>query len=91
MQKTAVIFGLALSTLVGALLLAPRMTAPDPPKPTPPRPILTTQTPITELVYADDTLQVTARLDRGYLDARSTEPLWMDVAIKAPACKPTRR
>lgn len=83
MQKTAVIFGLALSTLVGALLLAPRMKAPDPPKPTPPRPTPTATSPITELVYADDTLEVTARLDRGYLDARSTEPLWMDVGIKA--------
>ena len=83
MQKTALIFGLALSTLVGALLLAPRMKAPDPPKPTPKRPVPTAQSPITELIYADDTLQVTARLDRGYLDARSTEPLWMDVAIKA--------
>lgn len=83
MQKTAVIFGLALSTLVGALLLAPRMKAPDPPKPTPKRPVLTAQAPITELLYADDTLQVTARLDRGYLDARSTEPLWMDIALKA--------
>lgn len=83
MQKTAVIFGLALSTLVGALLLAPRMKAPDPPKPTPPRPTPTASSPITELVFADDTLQVTARLDRGYVDARSTEPLWMDVAIKA--------
>ena len=83
MQKTAVIFGLALSTLVGALLLAPRMKAPDPPKPTPPRPTPTATSPVTELVYADDTLAVTARLDRGYVQAGSDEPLWMDVAIKA--------
>ncbi len=83
MQKTAVIFGLALSTLVGALLLAPRVKAPDPPKPTPPRPTPIANSPITELVYADDTLTVTARLDRGYIDSVAAEPLWMDVAIKA--------
>ncbi|MCC7074583.1 MAG: VWA domain-containing protein [Deltaproteobacteria bacterium] len=82
MQKTALIFGLALSTLVGALLLAPRMKAPDPPKPTP-RPTPIAASPVTELVYADDTLAVTARLDRGYVDTRADEPLWMDVAIKA--------
>ncbi len=86
MQRTAVIYGLALSTLVGAFLLAPRLMAP----PTPPTPVAAPKSaaPITKLVYGDGTLEVTASLDRGYLAANaaaggSLEPVWMDVAIKA--------
>ncbi len=84
MQKTAVIFGLALSTLVGAFLLAPRLNAP-PPEPTPePTPIANPAVgPLTELIYSDGTVEVTARLDRGHLLRGGGEPVWMDVAIKA--------
>jgi Ca-activated chloride channel family protein len=84
MQKTAVIFGLALSTLVGAFLLAPRLKAPTP-EPTPvPIPVNNPAAgPITELIYSDGTVEVTARLDRGHLLRGGGEPVWMDVAIKA--------
>lgn len=81
MQRTAVIYGLALSTLVGAFLLAPRLMAPTP-EPTP-VPVPKSNAPITKLVYGDGTLEVTASLDRGYLAAGSLEPVWLDVAIKA--------
>jgi Ca-activated chloride channel homolog len=85
MQRTAVIYGLALSTLAGAFLLAPRLKKeplPDPiPVPVPvPAPSMAA---LTELVYSDGTLEVTARLDRGYLTRGSGEPVWMDVAVKA--------
>src|SRR5688572_22659269 len=82
MQRTAVVYGLAASTLIGALLLAPRIKAPEPPPPEP-KPTTTAQAPITHLLYGDGTLEVTARLDRGYLNAVSGEPVWMDVAVKA--------
>ncbi len=81
MQRTAVIYGLALSTLVGAFLLAPRLIAP----PKTPEPIAAPKSAasLTHLVYGDGTLEVTATLDRGYLAAGSLENVWMDVAIKA--------
>jgi Ca-activated chloride channel family protein len=80
MQRTAVIYGLALSTLVGAFLLAPRLT----PEPVPdPVPTPSALAPVTQLVYSDGVLEVTARLDRGYLARGIDEPVWMDVAVKA--------
>ena len=80
MQRTAVVFGLAASTLIGALLLVPRsVEAPRPPVPMPaPR----SEASITQLVYGDGTLEVQATLDRGLL-MPGGEPVWMDVAIKA--------
>src|SRR5688572_10992213 len=82
MQRTAVIYGLALSTLAGAFFLAPRLQ-PEPPKPEPEPIAVSTLGPITELIYSDGTLEVTARLDRGHLLRGGGEPVWMDVAIKA--------
>lgn len=83
MQRTAVIYGLALSTLTGAFLLAPRMKpAPEPEPIDVPVPTATVS-PVTELVYSDGTLEVTARLDRGYLAENGGEDVWMDVAVKA--------
>lgn len=81
MQRTAVVYGLALSTLIGAFLLVPRLVeAPKPPvAPPPPK----SNAPITQLVYGDGVLEVTATLDRGYLLASTPEDLWMDVAVKA--------
>ena len=69
MQRTAVIYGLALSTLVGAFLLAPRLVSP--PRPPQPTPAPTSTAPLTHLVYGDGTLEVNATLDRGYLAAGS--------------------
>jgi Ca-activated chloride channel family protein len=83
MQRTAVIYGLALATLVGAFMLVPRLKTPPPPPPRPdpiPQP---TATPITDLVYSDGTVEVHARLDRGYLSSSSGEALFMDLAIQA--------
>jgi Ca-activated chloride channel family protein len=81
MQRTAVLYGLALSTLIGAFLLAPRLVAP--PKPAEPVAAPKSAAPITKLVYGDGVLEVTAALDRGYLAAGSLEPVWLDVAVKA--------
>jgi Ca-activated chloride channel homolog len=81
MKRTSVVYGLAASTLVGAFFLVPRTAAVAPPPPTIPIPASTA--PVTQLLYADDTLTVTASLDRGYVDGTSSEPLWMDVAVKA--------
>lgn len=81
MQRTAVIYGLALSTLVGAFLLAPRLMAP--PKQPDPVPAPKSAAPLTQLVYGDGTLEVTATLDRGYLAGGSLENVWMDVAVRA--------
>jgi Ca-activated chloride channel family protein len=81
MQRTAVIFGLAASTLVGALLLIPRESEPAV---QPARPLAPPSTaPVTQLIYGDGVLEVRATLDRGYLAASSTEPVWMDVAVTA--------
>ncbi len=80
MQRTAVIFGFAATTLVGALLLAPRMK--EAPKPPPPVEAPKSAAAITQLVYGDGTLEVTATLDRG-LVMNNGEDVWMDVAIKA--------
>ena len=81
MQRTAVVYGLALATLVGALMLVPRMSDPPPPPPRPdPIPQPTAGTPITDLVYADGTLEVHARLDRGLVTTATGEALFMDVA-----------
>lgn len=82
MQRTAVVYGLALSTLTGAFLLAPRMKPEPTPAPIPVTPA-PAASPVTQLVYSDGTLEVTARLDRGYLVANDAEPVWMDVAVKA--------
>jgi len=81
MQRTAVIFGLAASTLIGALLLVPRSV--EAPKPPPPVPVPSAKAPITQLVYGDGTLEVHATVDRGLIQPGSDEPVWMDVAIKA--------
>lgn len=81
MQRTAVIFGLAASTLVGALLLMPRtVEGPVAPQPIP---VPASDAPITQLVYGDGVVEVHATLDRGHLAASSTEPVWMDVAVRA--------
>jgi Ca-activated chloride channel family protein len=79
MQRIAVVYGLAAATLVGAFFLVPRTDAP--PTVAPPTKV-DGKTPITELIYADGTLEVTARLDRGYV-APTGEPVWMDVTVKA--------
>jgi len=81
MQRTAVIFGLAASTLVGALMLMPRVH--EAPKPPTPIPVPKSAASITQLIYSDGTLEVRATVDRGLTLAGATEPLWMDVAIKA--------
>ena len=81
MQRTAVIFGLAASTLVGALLLMPRTTE-EPARPTR-ADVPRSAAPITQLVYGDGTLEVRATLDRGHLATSSTEPVWIDVAVRA--------
>jgi len=80
MQKTALIYGTALATLVGAFLLVPRVRK-DPVAD--PRPIDAAAVPVTSLVYSDGTLEAHARLDRGHLLVSSSEPVWMDVAIRA--------
>ena len=85
MQRTAVIYGLAVSTLVGAFFLVPRMAndaTTSIPVPTP-----IGRSPITQLSYGDGTLEVRATLDRGYLAASSIEPIWMDLSIKASGVK----
>ncbi len=81
MQRTAVIFGLAASTLLGALLLMPRVNEAQPPPVLPIAP--QSSAPITQLVYGDGVVEVRATLDRGHLAIASSEPVWMDVAIKA--------
>lgn len=81
MQRPVVVYGLAVSTLAGAFLLAPRLSSPPPPPVQHPAP--KSDAPVTHLVYGDGTLQVTANLDRAWLQAGSTEPVWIDVAVKA--------
>jgi Ca-activated chloride channel homolog len=81
MKRTSVVYGLAASTLVGAFFLVPR-TAPQAPQP-PSIPIPASTAPVTQLVYSDATLTITASLDRGYVEPGNGEPLWMDVAVKA--------
>ena len=85
MQRTAVIYGLALSTLVAAFLLVPRekkTTTPDPVVPVP-----ATDSAVTELFTSDGTISVTARLDRGAVltTGLQHEPLWIDIGIKSTA------
>ena len=80
MQRTAVVFGLAASTLIGALLLVPRSV--EAPRPPVPMPAPHSEASITQLVYGDGTVEVQATLDRGLL-MPGGEPVWMDVAIKA--------
>lgn len=78
MQRTALVYGLAASTLAGAFFLAPRL------KPEPlPLPVSSGQSAVTELVYSDGVVAVTARLDRSHLAAGSDEPVWLDLSIKA--------
>ncbi|HEY1097784.1 MAG TPA: VWA domain-containing protein [Myxococcota bacterium] len=80
MQRTAVIFGLAASSLVGALLLVPRTTTqPAVAMPTPPP----SSASITQLIYGDGVLEVRATLDRSHLATASSEPVWVDVAVRA--------
>src|SRR5689334_14113666 len=85
MQRTAVIYGLAISTLVGAFFLVPRLKPAPTPDPIPvpvPKPDASLA-PVTDLVYSDGVLEAHARLDRGYLMANGNEPVWMDVSVKA--------
>jgi Ca-activated chloride channel family protein len=81
MQRTAVVYGLALTTLVAAFFLVPRMKAAEPVHV--PAVREAGDTPVTELVYSDGTLQVTARLDRGMYLPSQPETVWMDVAVSA--------
>jgi Ca-activated chloride channel family protein len=81
MQRPLVIYGLAASTLAGAFLLQTRWAqAPLPPVE---HPAPKSDAPVTRLVYGDGTLEVTANLDRAWLQAGSAEPVWIDVAVKA--------
>lgn len=85
MQRPLVIYAAAAATLVGAFLLVPKFSEapPEPPPPTPAEPTPDAQ-PITRLSYADGTVSVDARLERGYVTGIGTaEPVWMDVRIKA--------
>lgn len=79
MQNTALIYGLAASTLVGAFVLVPR-SPPEPARPDAPPP---DAFPVTELVYTDGTVEVTARLDRGLVMPGNAEPVWLELGIKA--------
>jgi Ca-activated chloride channel family protein len=81
MQRPVVVYGLAVSTLAGAFLLAPRLTSP--PAPPVEHPAPKSDAPVTRLVYGDGTLEVTATLDRAWLVPGSSEPVWVDVAVKA--------
>ncbi len=81
MQRTAVIYGVAVSTLVAAFLLAPRPRRTEPVHV--PVPVPTTDASVVDLSFADGTVQVRARLDRGVLLQGANEPLWMDVTLKA--------
>jgi Ca-activated chloride channel family protein len=81
MQRHVVVYGLALSTLAGAFLLVPRLATPPPPPvehPAPP-----SDAPLAKLQYGDGVLEVTASLERAWLQQGSPEPLWIDVAVKA--------
>ena len=82
MQRTAVIYGLAVSTLAGAFFLAPRLKPQQPPDPIP-VPTPSAAEPVTDLVYSDGVIEAHARLDRGYLLAQGNEPVWIDVSVKA--------
>jgi Mg-chelatase subunit ChlD len=81
MQRHVVVYGLAMASLAGALLLVPRLAAPSPVVSAPPPP--RSDAPVTHLVYGDGVLEVTVRLDRAHLLAGSAEPVWLDVAVKA--------
>jgi Ca-activated chloride channel family protein len=81
MQRPVVVYGLAVSTLAGAFLLAPRLASP--PRAPVEHPAPRSDAPVTRLVYGDGTLEVTASLDRAWLVPGSGEPLWVDVAVKA--------
>jgi len=81
MQRHVVVYGLALSTLAGAFLLVPRLAAP--PSPPVEHPAPPSDAPVSRLVYGDGVLEVTATLDRAWLQTGATEPLWLDVAVKA--------
>ncbi|HEY4221045.1 MAG TPA: VWA domain-containing protein [Myxococcota bacterium] len=87
MQRTAVIYGLALSTLVGAFFLAPRLKPAPQPDPVPvPVPAIappSSLSPITDLVYSDGVLEAHAQLDRGYLLSGADEAVWVDLSLKA--------
>jgi Ca-activated chloride channel family protein len=82
MQKTAVIYGLAAATLVGAFLLVPKMVA-KPPMPTPTLPPPVDDKTVTELIYGDGTVQITAKVDRAHVLDNGSEPLWLDLSIRA--------
>jgi Ca-activated chloride channel family protein len=84
MQRTAVLYAVAAATLAGALLLVIPKKAPPPPEP-PPVPTVKAA-PVTHLSYADGTLAVDAKLDRGQLLAAAMgEPVWMDLSVEAVA------
>jgi Ca-activated chloride channel family protein len=84
MQRTAVLYAVAAATLAGALLLVIPKKAPPPPEP-PPVPTVKTA-PITHLSYADNTLAVDAKLDRGQLIAAAAgEPVYLDLRVEAVA------
>ena len=82
MQRTAVLYGVAASTLLAAFLLAPRERPPAP-VPPPPVPPPAPASPVVDLAWSDGALQVRARLDRGALQPGSGEPVWMDVSVTA--------
>jgi Ca-activated chloride channel family protein len=81
MQRHVVVYGLAVSTLAGAFLLAPRLASPPPPPVEHPLPPSTA--PVARLVYGDGVLEVVATLDRAFVKPGSVEPVWLDVAVKA--------
>jgi Ca-activated chloride channel family protein len=84
MRRTGLIYGVAASTLIGAFLLKPE-DKPEPPPP-PPKPVpapVAQVGPITQLTFADNNLDVTASLDRGYVLTNGIEPLFMDLKVHA--------
>lgn len=87
MQRTVLLYAVAIATLVGAFLLSPKVAeAPEPPPPLPPPPAPVAE-PVTHLTFADDLLRVDARLDRGLLlhdeHGLAAEPVFLDVALRA--------
>lgn len=87
MQRTVLLYAVALATLLGAFLLAPRVAEPPAPQPTPPPPPAPVSTPLTHLSYADALVRVDARLDRGLLfrdgGGLSSEPVFLDITLRA--------
>ncbi len=95
MQRTVLLYAVAAATLIGALLLAPKIVEAPAPKPTPLPPVPAVKpTPVTRLSFADALVSVDARLDRGLLlrDARglSSEPVFLDVTVRATDAETAR-